>query len=671
MLKQTEFMNDRREWLETDGLGGFAMGSADGIPRRRYHSWLTVGVGTQGERCTLLNGVEAMLHVGAEIYALTCFQFADSSITPGVAGRLRAFSSDPFPTWTFRISQALEVTCEIFIPKDQSRLFAQWKLLGAAPEAKLFVRPFLSGRSSHALQRENKALNFSTTQTDGRLAWQLFPGVPRLQAQSNGQFRPEPHWYYGFRYEIERERGYDFTEDLASPGVFEFQIGQGAALIAFEAVAPDCNQEPPSASLGKVYASERSNEIQRRAALGTIYDRAADQFIVKRGTRRSIIAGYPWFADWGRDTFIALRGLCLARGRYDEAKQILLSWGSAIRHGLVPNRFPDAGDTPDYNSVDAALWYVIAAAEYLQRHGMSRADISQRTLLEYIAEILAHYRKGTLWNIHCDSDGLLSAGEKGVQLTWMDAKINDWVVTPRIGKPVEIQALWLNALHLGSHLLRDRSLAELATHAFSSFMEKFPAPGGWLYDVVDVNHQPGIVDLQFRINQIFAVGGLPLQIVRGELARRIVDHVERLLYTPIGMRTLSPEEEKYIGHYRGGPVDRDAAYHQGTAWAWLMGPFVEAWVRVRGSTPKAIDEARRRFLAPIFTKLEARASGHVAELSDGSEPFTPGGAPCQAWSLGELLRLDRQVLDKNAAGRQSAAWDDWATALDASGTIRT
>jgi len=304
---------------------------------------------------------------------------------------------------------------------------------------------------------------------------------------------------------------------------------------------------------------------------------------------------------------------------------------------MLPNRFPDSGVTPEYNSVDASLWYIIAVHDYLQSGAATAED--QSHLLEAVEAILAGYQSGTRYGIRLADDGLIACGVPGVQLTWMDAKVGDWVVTPRIGKPVEIQALWLNALKIAAQY--SNRWTSYLDKGLTSFSDRFWNNDiGGLDDVVDVDHQAGAIDASVRPNQIFAVGGLPWPLLEGEKARRVVDTVERQLLTPLGLRSLAPGSPNYVPHYTGDAAHRDAAYHQGAVWTWLMGPFVEAWVRVRGASPAACEEARRRFLAPLRQYVAGRGVGHLPEIADAEPPFTPRGAPFQAWSLGELLRME-------------------------------
>jgi predicted glycogen debranching enzyme len=315
----------------------------------------------------------------------------------------------------------------------------------------------------------------------------------------------------------------------------------------------------------------------------------------------------------------------------------------------LPNRFLQLGEAPEYNAVDAALWFVIVVHEYLAAAGHDADAVVRRVLVAAVIAILDGHLAGTRWAIAPDADGLLAAGQPGLQLTWMDAKVGDWVVTPRIGKPVEVQALWLNALQIGAELApadpRAAIWRALAARGRASFARRFWNPArGCLYDVVDVDHVAATVDARVRPNQIFAVGGLPMTLLEEPLARAVVDAVEADLVVPLGLRTLAPDDPEYQPHYRGGPRERDGAYHQGTVWPWLLGPFVEAWVRVRGGSAAARDEARRRFLNPLLVHLGDIGLGHVSEVADGAPPHRAGGCPFQAWSLGELLRLDKVVL---------------------------
>jgi predicted glycogen debranching enzyme len=361
-------------------------------------------------------------------------------------------------------------------------------------------------------------------------------------------------------------------------------------------------------------------------------DRAAESFIVRGNLGNTIIAGFPWFADWGRDTFVAMRGLLLARGRYDVAASILLAWADTVSEGMLPNRFPEHGGAPEFNSVDASMWFVIVAREYVAA-AQPEATVRAR-LMAAATAILDGYAAGTRFGIRMDDDGLLACGVPGVQLTWMDARVDGRVITPRVGKPVEIEALWINALRCAG-----ARHAALADRAQAAFVARFPnSATGCLYDVVDVDHVRGRVDASVRPNQVLAAGGLPHAIIVGETARDLVAIVERELVTPLGLRTLARSDLAYRPRCEGGVAERDGAYHQGTVWPWLIGAFVDAWLNVNGDDDAHRTEARRRFLAPLLDHLNVAGLGHVSEIADGDPPHTPRGCPFQAWSLGELIR---------------------------------
>jgi predicted glycogen debranching enzyme len=422
--------------------------------------------------------------------------------------------------------------------------------------------------------------------------------------------------------------------------VFEWEILTDPAVLMLS--AQETNPDHSEQAL-HIYDSLRYKERSRRNQFSTPQHRAADAYIARRGEGRTLIAGYPWFGDWGRDAFIAMRGLCLATGRLDDARDILIQWSSAVSDGMLPNRFPDRGETPEFNSVDASLWYIIAVHDYLescqnQSPAVLLSDGDRQKLQNAIDAILTGYARGTRFGIKADSDGLLSCGQPGVQLTWMDAKIGDWVVTPRIGKPVEVLALWLNALWIGSRFSPQwKELFEKGKVSFENRFWNETANG--LFDVIDCDHNPGVNDASLRPNQIFAVGGLPLQLIGGQRASRLVETVETNLLTPIGLKSLAPKETAYVPRYEGGVLQRDSSYHQGTVWPWLIGPFVEAWLRVRKNTSEAKAEARARFLPPLYDHLHEAGLEHISEIADAETPHTPRGCPFQAWSMGEYLRL--------------------------------
>jgi predicted glycogen debranching enzyme len=511
------------------------------------------------------------------------------------------------------------------------------------PSLKLKVRPFLSGRDFHSTHHENGSFKFEAEQKGERVTFRSYNGVPAVVAYSNGHYVPEPTWYRNFLYSEEQARGLDAVEDLASPGLFEFSLSRKPAVLM---LAAEGHAITDIESIEAHHAQVRTTEQARRRYFSSPLERAADAYLVKRSKGKTLIAGYPWFGDWGRDTFIALRGLCIVTGHLEEARDILLEWAGTVSQGMLPNRFPDQGEQPEFNSVDASLWYIIAVNDYFlaaKKQPTLTDDCHTKKLRAAVEAILAGYNEGTRFGIRADRDGLLSAGEHGQQLTWMDARVEGREITPRIGKPVEIQALWLNALAVGAKFSgRWEALFDKGRAAFES--KFWNEHAGYLADVIDCDHQPGVIDLTFRPNQIFAVGGLPLTLLSKEKARRVVDAMEMLLVTPVGLRSLAPGESGYAPHYEGDARARDSVYHQGTVWPWLIGPFVEAWVRVHGANAAARKKARARFLPPLYEHLNHAGLGHISEICDAEPPHTPRGCPFQAWSLGELLRLERTVL---------------------------
>ncbi len=657
-------IDDRTEWLEADGLGGFASGTTSGVRTRRYHALLLTALTPPTGRVVLVNGFDAWVDTPGGSFALSTQRYAPGVVHPDGASRITTFSHDPWPTWEFETPDGTCITHELLVQHGIGATVMVWSLMRGHGPVVLRVRPFFSGRDYHSMHHQNGAFRFDADRSAAVVAFRPYDGLPAVISLSNGDYRHAPDWYRQFLYTAERERGLDDTEDLASPGEFSWPLsgpGEQAVWILKAAAAPAPEMRTAD-DVVRLVSDVRVAERRRRKGLATPLDRAADSYLVQRGSGRTIVAGYPWFTDWGRDTFIALRGLCLATGRLGDARDILVEWAGAVSEGMLPNRFPDHGEAPEFNSVDASLWYVVAVHELLQL-APSRSKLltsEQRQALESaVKQIVSGYAAGTRFGIRMDADGLLSAGAPGVQLTWMDARVGDRVITPRIGKPVEVQALWLNALSMASQL--DSTWREPFERGRASFLDRFwNEETGRLADVVDVDHVRGTRDDTFRPNQILAVGGLPFALIEGERARRIVDAVEQRLLTPLGLRSLAPGEPGYAPRYEGDSSARDAVYHQGTVWPWLMGPFVEAWVRVRGNTSAARRDARRRFMEPLFPHLQAAGLGHVSEIADAEAPFEPRGCPFQAWSLGELLRLDRVVLpEPKRAARAGKAEQQW------------
>jgi glycogen debranching enzyme len=630
------------EWLEADGRGGFTSGAVGLLRTRRYHALLLASATPPTGRFVLVNGIEAWAVTPAGRTALSAQAYADGTIFPDGLAHLRNFQAAPFPSWMFALPDGAAITFTIFCARDEAETVLRWT---ADRPIDLAVRPLFSGRDYHALHRQNRAFAFGSVTTEAGRTWRPYDGVPPISARGDFGWTDEPLWYLGFCYAQERERGLDDSEDLASPGLFTWKSVRQATL-AFRAGPPG------SRPLDAVERAERARRSRPAR------DVAADAYLAARWDGRTVLAGFPWFTDWGRDTFVAIRGLLIARGRLREAADVLLAWSGCISEGMLPNRFPDVGEEPEYNSVDASLWFAVAVHELLAAGGAEAEDAAR--LRVAVVAVLEGYASGARHGISLDKrDGLLRAGAPGVQLTWMDARIGDHVVTQRAGKPVEVQALWINALRAAGEWPSGGRWRTLADRARASFLVAFPDPEtGGLIDVLEAPDVQGGRDRRIRPNQVLAAGGLPFEVVTPELRAGIVALAERELLTPLGLRTLSPSDPDYHPRYVGGPAERDRAYHQGAAWPWLLGPFVAAWLAVHGARPESLAmarvEARARFLAPLREHLQAAGLGHVSEVVDGDPPHHPGGCPFQAWSLGEMIRIETMLGDEAPPGAAPA-----------------
>ncbi len=656
-------IDERTEWLEADGLGGFASGTTSGVRTRRYHALLLTATTPPTGRVVLVNGFDAWVDTPAGSFAISSQRYSPDVRHPDGATRVAGFDGEPWPTWQFALPDGTRLGQEIVSQHGTGVVVVRWTLTAAAGPATLRVRPFLSGRDYHSMHHENEVFAFEPERRGHVVVFRPYGGLPPISLASDGAYQHGPEWYRNFLYAEELARGLDAVEDLASPGEFVWSLEQGVSapwILQAGDNGPIAPIRPVGADeIRALGASIQECERARRERFATPLDRAADAYLVRRRAGRTIVAGYPWFTDWGRDTFIAIRGLCLATNRLEEARDILLEWADAVSEGMLPNRFPDGHEEPEFNSVDASLWYVVAVGEFLaraERQSRLATPDTRARLVRAILQIVRGYAAGTRFGIRMDADGLLAAGAPGVQLTWMDAKVGDRVITPRIGKPIEIQALWFNAVLIARDLtgsgtgvptpsnLPEQTL-NLPEQIRRSVVERFwVEDGGYLADVVDVDHVPGTRDDTFRPNQILAVGGMPFALLSGDRARHVVDLVEGRLLTPLGLRSLAPDQPGYAPRYEGNGAARDAVYHQGTVWPWLIGPFVEGWLRTRRSTPSARREARLKFVDPLIAHIDNAGLGHVSEIVDAEAPFSPKGCPFQAWSLGELLRLDRQVL---------------------------
>jgi len=599
-------MNTDAEWLEADGEGGFAMGTAGLIRTRRYHALLLTAFQPPTRRMVLVSGVEAW----AGTLALSANRYTPDVTYPPGRDHLVAFDATPWPRWRWERG-AMWVEHDLFVAPGTGCTVLRWRGAGT-----LSVRPLLAVRDYHALRHEG-ALDLTPKQLGQNVAWH--PDGMAIGALSNGAYEHGEEWFRHVLYTAEQARGMDCIEDVASPGTFTFDLDANEAVLIFR-------QGDSLAADAATVAVQLATSERARRAMPDRLARSAGSYLASRAPGRTILAGFPWFTDWGRDTFISLRGLLIATGRLDDAGAILGTWAGLIDGGMMPNRFPDHGGPPEYNTVDAALWFCVAVHDLLQ------AGAGDDHLRRAVERVIDGTRAGTRYGIGVDADGLVHAGASGQQLTWMDAKYGETVVTPRHGKPIEIQALWINALRIaGTWTDRFVALEQQATASMAIFTD--PATGA----LADVIRPDGTQDRSIRPNQIFAVGGLPFQVVHGAQAAAVVNLVEARLLTPLGLRTLDPADPAYRPRYVGDVVARDSAYHQGTVWPWLMGAFVQAALRVRGDAARP--DLRRRCLDPLMRHVDGPGLGHLCEVADGDAPHTPGGCPAQAWSLGELIRI--------------------------------
>ena len=626
------------EWLETNGRGGYASGTVAGNTRR-YHAVLLVARHPPVDRVVLVNHLEDSVEVGGQSFPLSTNLY-DGVVYPEGYRYCEGFSASPWPTWRFA-SHGICLERELLCLDGRDMVVVRWRLLGDAPSAVVLrVRPMLSGRDFHATHQENAGVHSQATILDGRVTWQPYDALPPVQAFHNGHYHHGPDWYRHIHYRVERERGLDHMEDWWSPGecVFTLVPGTAAELVFTTETRTSVNvpqlvEEERRRRAGCLESVPTDDPLARRLWTAT------SAYLVRRGDRQTVIAGYPWFADWGRDTFIALPGLCLVTGRYDAARQVIESFASHVSEGMVPNRFPDIGEQPEYNTIDASLWFIHTVERYL-RYTRDLAGVRQ-IAWPAVKQIVDGYRRGTRFGIRMDDDGLIAGGAEGVQLTWMDAKFGDWVVTPRHGKPVEIQALWVRALAVAAELAAHFGESDYAAQcrqdrarATASFRDRFwYGTGGYLFDVVD---GPMGDDASFRPNQIYAVA-LDDQLVTDAQAKQVLQVVKQRLLTPMGLRTLAPEDIRFCGLYEGGVSERDGAYHQGTVWPFLLGPFVTAWMKTYGDSPSVRCEARL-FLDGLLKHLDEACLGQVAEIFDGQHPYRARGCVAQAWSVAEPLR---------------------------------
>lgn len=641
----------RREWLATNGIGGYASSSLAGANTRRYHGLLVPAFAPPLGRAVLLSKLEEEVRVEDALYLLSANKYP-SVVQPQGFRHLVHYESHPVPTWTYTFHEGtVTLQKRVWMPHGKNTVYIQYTLIKAPEAVKFGLVPLMAYKDYHTEQHRWDGFHGTITNDGpGRLKFVAYDTAEPLWFTLPPTFAWSGHsgWFLNFEHTREQERGLDCTEDLYCPGHWDGTLAPGQTMTLVATVETETPAQADD-SLHAEYVRQQSLLTAAGLSGGSepfaqTLTFAADQFLIEhteRVARATIMAGYPWFTDWGRDTMIALPGLCLSTGRYDLAKQILTSFSRATHNGLLPNRFTDGGGGAEYNTVDASLWFFHAVHQYALASG--DWDFATQQMLPVLEDILTHHIHGTDYGIGADpADGLLHAGQPGVQLTWMDAKVGDWVVTPRIGKPVEINALWHNALRVAALLARRVGKDDAANdyEARAAQAKASFAPAFWnedaqcLYDVIGDDGQP---DASIRPNQIFALS-LPFPLLSPTQARAVVDKVGEHLLTPYGLRTLAPGSPDYRGHY--GPGDqrlRDGAYHQGTVWPWLLGAYVDAHLQVYQDKGAALN----LILPFLSAATNEYGVDTLCEIRDGDAPYAPNGCIAQAWSVGELLRALR------------------------------
>jgi len=632
---------ESREWLLTNGRGGYAMGTLAGTLTRRYHGLLIAAVEPPVARRLCVARLELDVDYDGRSYALATDRWQSGAIAPEGWRLVEAFTlADGLPTWTYALGDAL-LDLTLAMPQGADAIAVALHVTRARTALAIRGRLVVADRDHHGGPLPSLE-SFATTLVAGGAEIRLPAAQRTLYVRAPGaSASAASERYAGFLLPRETERGLPDVDDYAHVLTLAWTLADGASggvVCSLDPAAPAVAADVVATRrhANRAIADRQSTPLLGRLAL------AADQFVVARGepplAGTTVIAGYPWFTDWGRDTMIALPGLLLATNRAADAADVLRTFAAHVADGLIPNRFPDAGGPAEYNTIDAPLWFIEAVRAYLD----ATDDVPfLLDVMPAVRAVIDGYREGTRFGIGLDADGLVRGGAPGVQLTWMDAKVGDRVITPRRGKPIEINALWYNALRACETFARrlgrpPNAFRALGDKAAAAMQRYWNAERGWCYDVLD---GPDGDDLSLRPNQLFAVA-LPAGAFDAERARAIVDVCAAHLWTSLGLRTLAPDDPRYHGTYGGDQAARDGAYHQGTVWPWLAGPFIRAHLRAYG------DAARTRtFVQPLLDALETDALGTLCEIADGDPPHAPRGCPAQAWSVAALIDALRLLGD--------------------------
>jgi predicted glycogen debranching enzyme len=618
------------EWLDTNHTGAFAMGTVAGVNTRRYHSLLIASRHPPADRLSVLSRVEETVSLFGKQFELAAAQYP-GVVQPHGFDLLEDFRLNPFPAWRYGLNGVTIRKTVCLLDRRQSVLLCYQ----ASQTCAISIRLMLSLRDYHSLGRQNSGLSSAARVENGRCSFSPYLGFPSLTILHSGHsFSPDAKWYLNNEYLRELERGLDFREDLYSPGSLLFDLEPNRRIWLLASIEDD------------EYDRRLDAETKRRTFRHP-FSRALDQFrILRENGKPSLVAGYPWFTDWSRDTLISLPALSPAGFPAADTRQILGMLLEQRWQGLLPNRFTDQHGVVEYNTVDATLWFFIAAYHYIRQSG----DLSflHDTLYPAALDIIEWHTRGTAYNIKTDpTDHLLYAGAPGVQLTWMDAKVGGYVVTPRIGKPVEINALWYNALRIAAEWAAKIgksadavTLTSQANATHSSFGSRFwNQQTGCLYDVLT----PSANDAGIRPNQLFSVS-LPFPLLERERAQSMVIVVRDQLLTPVGLRTLAPGDPAYRPRFAGDMRARDCAYHQGTVWPWLVGPYVAAYLYAFGRNNFSLANCDA-ILRGVENQFSACCVGSISEVYDAEPPQNPAGCPAQLWSVAQLI-LARHLLSE-------------------------
>jgi predicted glycogen debranching enzyme len=622
------------EWLDADGSGGYAAGTLSGVPSRRFHGLLLVARHPPHERIMLVNHVSEVLELPTGERVLG----GSSAELPGEWPRCVSFTTWPIPTWVYDFDGVV-IERSIARPRGTPHVIIRWRLLSSPGPIGLRLRPMLSGRKDHDVQTATNAIDTTPRTSEGRVSWQPHASFPRVYAYCRALYRHEPEWRLGVEYATDHERGEPWREDWWSPGelTLTLQPGQSATLVLSTEGALTLDGD-----VALDAESQRRRDAQGSPSGLPVFDalrRAATSFTVDFAGGSACLAGFPWFDVWTRDTFTSFGGLYLTTGDFASARSVLKTFSRLAEGGMIPANLPDAHTKPRWNAADAPLWFILSVGRYL-RYTRDASALDEFAMAA-VRAIVDGYSAGTPKHIRVTPDGLVYASAPDQALTWMDAEYEGHLMTPRRGKPVEIQALWVHALAVardlaertGDHAFAARCEA-MRAKATQSFRARFwNAKVGFLFDVID---GPDGDDATLRPNQVFAIG-LEDDLLPRDQALAVLTVIDERLRTPLGLRTLATDDPRYHGQYLGDQSKRDPAYHQGTVWPFLLGPFISAWVRLHGRTEKTRLEALG-FLTVLAAHVDGDACiGHLSEIFDGDAPHAPRGCFAQAWSSGELL----------------------------------